>query len=777
MGITNLPAGQAGTSFPSAQFGTSALISTATTNWTGTTTGITTATATQLTTPNNYALVDNLQWTKGTHNLTFGIVIQWQEINNANPATFTPNLELYYDALSTANYVNGQLSTGSTTANSTGYAYASYLLGAVVGSSSTAPPSLALQTVSEEGGRYRPIAPYVEDTWKVNSKLTIDAGLRWDYLPPYREVKNHWSFLNPKLTNPATGTPGALQFAGNYGGAGASCNCTTPVDTYWNNWGPRVGITFQSDKNTVWRIGAGRVFSQGGGVGGRGGAFNGTGQLGFNTTAAGPTEVLTGASAGPSFYLNNSSYFQSLGIANTDLFGKGYQYPTPPAPGAATQILDSGNYVNSTTGKVVSASSAPGYADPYFSGRAPDFMFYNAGLEHAFTSNLTFALNYVGNQSHHLINSTNSGTGTPRGYWSNQLDPKYLVALGGATDSTGKLPLLTAPANSANVAKAQSLMSGISIPAFFVAAANTGYTPATIAQGLVTFPQYSSVADTYGANVGNFSYNSLQVTVQQRLAHGVTFNFNYTWARNVGDDGPFRTGYNLPSGSVSGTSRSYHMNRIDRSETTVSTPNVVHAFGVWDLPFGKGHIGGNNWLVRTLAGGWQLNGIYTYASGTPLQITYSGCTTPLQGQCMPDLSTSFSGPARINGGFGKSSSGGRLASNLGHVQYFSPSAFQTPQLVSPTGVAALNLIGNAPRTGAFNLRNPPQWSLNTGVRRTIPIHESLAFTFEADAFNTLNHVLFNSPSATWSPGSTSFGTITSASNSPRQFEVAGHLTF
>jgi hypothetical protein len=320
-------------------------------------------------------------------------------------------------------------------------------------------------------------------------------------------------------------------------------------------------------------------------------------------------------------------------------------------------------------------------------------------------------------------------------------------------------------------------MSGITIPASFQAAAQAGDTTATLAQGLVTFPQYSSVADTYGANVGNFSYNSLQVTVQQRLAHGLTFNFNYTWARNVGDDGPFRTGYDLPSGSVSGTTRSYHMNRIDRSETAVSTPNVIHAFGVWDLPFGKNHIGANNWWVRNLAGGWQLNGIYTYSSGTPALITYSGCTTPLQGQCMPDVATVYPGPARINGGFGGSGSGGRTAANLGHVQYFNVSSFQTPQLISPSNVAALNLIGNAPRTGAWNLRNPPQWSLNTGVRRTFPIWERLAFTFEADAFNTLNHVLFSNPNATWGPGSTSFGTITSASNSPRQFEIAGHLTF
>ena len=763
LGVTNLPAGQGGYTFPLETFNTNTIFGTSQQAWR------TSATSTQLTTPNNFALVDNLQWVKGAHSLTFGISIQWQQINNANPATFTGDLSLAPSVNSTANFSGTSIST-----TSSGYSYASFLLGAYGTTTTT------MQYVSEEGGRYRPIAPYVEDTWKVNSKLTVDAGLRWDYLPPYREVKDHWSFLNPTGINPATGTAGYNEFAGNYGGAGVSCQCRTPVPTYWNNWGPRVGVTYQSDPKTVWRIGGGRVFSQAGGVGGRGGAFNGTGQLGFNTTATSPTEVTTGIGAAPSFYLNSSSALGSL--ANTDMFGSGYSYPTAPTPGAGTQILDAGHYISPTTNKVVTASTAPGYADPHFSARAPDVMFYNAGIERAITDALTLAINYVGNQSHHLINSTNTGTGTARGYWSNQLNPIYLMGLGDASDSTGKQPLLTAPANSANMAKALALMPGISIPAFYQAAANAGDTTASIQQGLVAYPQYSGLSDTWG-NVGNFSYNSLQVTLQQRLSRGLTFNFNYTWARNVGDDGPYRTGYALPSGSVSNTTSSYKMNRIDRSETTVSTPNVIHAFGVWQVPLGKGHFGGGNFITSALLSGWQVSAIYTYASGTPVQITYGGCTTGLQGQCMPDYATTYAQP-RISGKFGTSSQG-RVSGNLGSVKYFNSASFQAPQNINQDLVnaavaakqtfVALNLIGNAARTGAYGLRNPVQWNIDSTVRRTIPLYGRLAFTVEADAFNTLNHVLFSSPNAVWN--SSAFGTISSASNSPRSFMVAGHITF
>jgi hypothetical protein len=782
LGITNLPAGQAGQEFPAATFATTPFFGTAQQTWQaaqGTTPS--SATSTQLTTPNNFTLLDNLQYVKGRHALTVGMTVQWQEINNANPATYTGLLLLPYTAYSTANFSGATLNLGSaaTTVGGVttpgvpdGYSYASFLLGAVGGT-----PSIGLQPVSEEGGRYFTAAPYVEDTWKVSSKFTVDMGLRWDYLPPYHEVKDRWSFMNPNLVNTATGTLGANQFAGSYGGAGASCGCRTPVQTYWKNWGPRLGITYQVDPKTVFRAGIGHVFSQAGGVGGRGGAFNGTGQLGFNTTATGAAEITTGAAAGPSFYLNNSSSFQAAGLSNTSLFGPGYSYPTAPTPSAASEILNTGNYVNAA-GKFVTAQ-AVSYADPYFSGRAPDFTFYNAGFEEALNRDLTLAINYVGNQSHHLENSTNTGVAGARGYWANQLNPMYLAGLAGVTDSTGKNPILTSAATPANVAKAQAAMPGISIPAFFQAAASLN-AAATIAQGLVAFPQYSGVTDTWGQNVGNFSYNSLQVTLQERVSRGLTFNANYTWSKNIGDDGPFRNGFNIPAAAISGGTHNWHMDRIDRSVTTVTTPQSFHGYGVYQLPFGKGHLGGGNYISRALTSGWMLSGIYTYASGTPVQVTYGGCTSPLQGQCMPDVNPAFSGSARVGAGYGGGPNG-RTACNLGvgtgcvATKYFATTAFQAPAIASPAGVAPINLIGNAPRTGALRLTNPGSQDVDTSLRRTITLHKEMALQIEVDCLNTWNHDNFSSPSGV--VGSAAFGTITSVANKPRDFQLAGHFNF
>jgi Carboxypeptidase regulatory-like domain/TonB dependent receptor len=767
LGITNLPTGQASDTFPGAQFSQTGAVTTALTGWTQNSN----AAATQLTTPNNYTIVDNLQWLKGKHALTFGIQIQWQQINNANPATYTGVLDLTYNSFSTAAY-----SANSSQLNSSsGYSYASYLLGAVGGT-----PAIGLQPVSEVGGRYRPISPYAEDSFKVTQKLTLDLGLRWDYFPPYHEVKDRWTFMNPNLINSATGTPGMLQFAGNYGGAGVSCGCSTPVNTYWKNWGPRVGLAYAVDDKTVFRIGFGEVFSEAGGVGGRGGAYQGTGQTGFNVTATGPAETTSGAGAAPSFYLNNGAYFTSIGLANTSLFGAGYSYPGAPTPSAAAQILNTGNYLNASN-KVVTASGVS-FADPYISGRAPEFNFYNAGIQRALTKDMTVSVNYVGDQSHFLINSTNSGTGTARGYWSNQLNPVYLAALAGVSgvNSTGaKVPILIAPATPANVATAKAAMSGVNIPTFFqnAAATSPNTSTLTIAQGLVAFPQYSGVTDTWGSNVGNFSYNSFQLTVLQRFSHGLSFNINYTYSKNIGDDGTFRSGFDTPGSAISGGGPSWKQDRLDRSWTTVSGPQSVHAFGVYQLPFGKGHIGNDSMLVRTLAGGWQLSGIYTYASGTPMAVVWNGCSGtnfPGQGQCMPDSSPAFLGKnARMNGSFGSGPTG-TVAANLGSVSYVNSSAFAIPASESTNG-QNIYLIGNAPRTRPFNLNNPGTQDLDTSLRRSFGLPREMALVFEVDCLNTWNKVAFSGPATTF--GASTFGTISGISNSPRDFQFAGHFNF
>jgi hypothetical protein len=665
------------------------------------------------------------------------------------------------------------------------------MMGAVGGISTngTSAPSIGLFPLSETGGRYHPFAPYFRDSYKITPKLTIDYGLRWDYLPPFHEVKDRWTFFNPNLTNPLTQSAGMLQFAGNYGGAGVSCLCRTPVQTYFKNFGPRVGFAWGLNNKTVIRSGFAVVFSQAGGVGGRGGNATGTGQTGFNVSATGPTEVSTAsttpgsAPVGPSYWLNSASTFPA-GLQNAAIFGPTFGgYPAAPAPSVAAQELNTGNYLSA--GKNVGANSVA-YADPYYSGRAPQIILWNFGFERSITPDLTLGINYAGNESHFIVNAGLSGSTPARGYWSHALDPKYMAVLGSVKDSTGTKSILNAPATANNVNIVTSYFPNAPTPAFLIADAAVN-TSATIATMLSPFPQYSGMSDTWG-NVGNFSYHSFQLVINQRMHNGLTFSGNYTYSKNLGDDQTFRSGYDIPASAISGGTRGFKQDRMDRSLTAISRPHLIHAYGVYQLPFGKGKLGGDSMLVRWLAGGWQFSAIYSYSSGTPLAVTWSGSAGPSLGTAMPDMASGFSGSLRVKGKYGSGPNGyttcnltglGPLNTACGtKVQYLDTTAFTAPTNLSPVGSSSPSYaIGNAPRTLPYGARNPYTWNVDSGLRRSFPlVHEGWNFVFEADCLNVWNHVTFGNPSASWSAGSGSFGNITSASGN-RDWQFAGHITF
>lgn len=783
-GISNLPPGQSSEEFPGANFSGS----NAPTKWTAA--GASAATFTSV--ANTYTALDNVIYTAGRHTITAGFQIQWLQSNASTydgPSGIVP---ITYSTSSTA------LPSGSNAyTTGSGYSYASYMLGAVSSS------SLTIQSFGVLGGRYRTIAPYVQDDWKVTPKLTLNLGFRWDYLPPYREAHDRWSFLNPNLTNAVTGNQGMVQFAGDHG-AGVSCNCRTPVQTYWKNFGPRVGLAYSIDEKTVLHAGFGLFYSHGGGVGGRSGAASGTGQLGYSVSPS-----FTDSVNGPAFYLNNSAGFQAMGLANTAFGGPGYDLPSPVGPTAQAQLLNTGNYVGSSG--FVQASSV-GFADPYLSGRAPTFNFWNAGVQRAITNSLTISLNYAGSQSHFLV----TGGSNARGYWANQLNPGYLASLGGAYDATGNTPLLSAPATSANIARAQAILPGVGAPyPAFTAAASTssGAARATIAQMLVAFPQYSSVSDTWGQNVGNNSYHSFQLSLSQRPWKGLSYTVNYTYAKNLADDGTFRSGFDIPASAISGGGMSYKQGSIERSWAATSVPQNLAIFGVYQLPFGKGGIGDGNWLVRAFAGGWQVSGIYRYTSGTPLAVVYSGCNSPGQGQCMPDLNLNskayLTGHARV-GNWGDGATGANPGGDSSKIDY---TAFQAPESLGSAGTCAANLgayipgqsptknpnykacvtlLGNAPRTRALDLQNPSYYNVDMSLRRQFPLsRERFKLILQADCLNVTHKHTFGGINVTMPVGSTyaadfgqnradtvgtSFGRPSSVSGN-RDWQLAAHVTF
>ena len=117
-----------------------------------------------------------------------------------------------------------------------GFGLASFLLGCVSAATINAP--VAAMTRNSQS------AVFVQDSWKVTRKLTLDYGVRWDYGTYQREQYGRYASFSPTVPNPsASGRLGGQIFE-------ATCNCQF-AHNYPYAIGPRLGAAYQIDSKTV----------------------------------------------------------------------------------------------------------------------------------------------------------------------------------------------------------------------------------------------------------------------------------------------------------------------------------------------------------------------------------------------------------------------------------------------------------------------------------------------------------------------------------------------
>jgi hypothetical protein len=807
-GINNLPPGMASASMPSISFAHNVGPSSEPTGWASR--GTTGPSAT-----NTYYALDELQVIRGRHNIKLGASIEWLQANGAAYGGYSRPLSLTY---------NDETTEGGTT-GFTGDAYASFLVGAVTAF------NVQTQSIQDLGGRFRQPALYIQDNWQASPKLTLNLGLRYDYLQPYHEVKNRITFLNVNKQNPITGNMGVQEYAGfpdikNFTDIPANkqlgtpaetaaqqlalyapyiCHCTTPVHPYNKNFEPRLGFAYAYNGTTVISGGFSLNLTRAGGAGGGssstvGGSASvkGTGNNAeFN---GGASQSQGGSTSDPLFFLN-PGVASLTPPSQAAQFGQGTQ--TPPlnnvpgqpvpcvanntcsvlsnilpwtAPGANVNPLSTtGNYnyqsafpdKNNDAGCNAAGIFCPAtgivYADPYYGGRGPQFLSYNMSIQKLINKKAVLTIAYSGTQTHFLPGGSGRGTAT------NSISPdtgqQYKASLAGS--DSGQVP----------------------VPYPLFAGPN-----ATVAAALRPFPQYGGLSDLWG-DTGNANYNSIQISVVQRVWHNLQGTANYTRAKEIDDTGNHRTQF--PIGPQDGNFyRNYTANQIDRSLGTSTQTNAINVTWSYIFPIGRGQaFFATNRIAGLIGGGWQLSGIYKYRDGFPLQITQSGGCAPqaddLQGTCMPDYTPGFDKRrARINGRWGRGP--GMNAANAGTIQYLNQAAFQCPDSSpqnngatcgSGGGVSNTFKIGNIARTAPDGLHGPGYWDVDLGVRRTFHVRETatlhLTFQLTADVTNATNSTFFNTGGTGWSAGSTSFGTVNSQNQNvlPRDWQFGGRFTF
>jgi hypothetical protein len=585
-------------------------------------------------------------------------------------------------------------------------------------------------------------ALYFQDDWKVNPKLTLNLGLRWDYFGPIQESNGGQANFAPNGINgssapvfliPATGkdnrtlsstanTPSLVDSNGNPVGFvdllakdGITLAQTNEygkglVQTQKYNFAPRVGFALQFNPKFVVRGGFGMFYNS------------------FENQGYGPN-------IGENYpFVFNFGYTQSnLGSPGAAPLGVGTPYAgcatstngAGTVTGAAT--LEAGLSCVSFDPAVVNASGL-GLQGIQFAYQTPLTLSANGTVQYSLSRTISAQIAYVVTDGKHLQTGVGSNNVT-------QILPKNLPA----GDSTSNhLP----------------------------------------------FPDFSQ-GMSYHTTVGSSVYNGLQAKVEQQYQNGLSFLAAYTYSKTLSDAG------DLLNGGSNGGYRAVDVPaygiKFDRSLADFDLRQVVHLSGGYQLPVGKdkAFLNHSGKLVDATLGGWSVNWIATLQGGQPITI---GC---------PDSTTTGTGCDAINVPGQSPKLGIHTDSNHLPNWFGNPAAFNEPcQLgVDAADQASANCL---PAGNGINIlggygtttRGPGYHKLDFSAFKAFTINERFSMQFRAEFFNILNHPNFNAPgfggngvvsiSGSTNFNNANFGEIGSTRDgafSPRQIQFALKLYY
>lgn len=262
-------------------------------------------------------------------------------------------------------------------------------------------------------------------------------------------------------------------------------------------------------------------------------------------------------------------------------------------------------------------------------------------------------------------------------------------------------------------------------------------------QLLTPYPHIPGVSFA-GTSWGNSNFHSMQVKFEKRFSQNGTAVIAYTWSKLISDGGD--------NAWDSSGFRDNNCRACDRSISPYDYRHRMVASYTYELPFGKGKQFGSNWngFMNAVAGQWQVNGIVTLNSGTPVQMTTTGNT-----------SNSFGGGQRPD------STGKDAALDSPTLdRWFDTSAFTLPAQFTFGNVGRMHPSLRSDFAELFDL---------SVFKRFRVVGERVSLELRGEFFNAFNHPVFGSPNST--VGNTQFGRVTGTANGPRQTQFALKLLF
>ena len=273
----------------------------------------------------------------------------------------------------------------------------------------------------------------------------------------------------------------------------------------------------------------------------------------------------------------------------------------------------------------------------------------------------------------------------------------------------------------------------------------------TVAQQqlLMPYPQFTSIDEINDTSASSV-YHSLQVKLEKRLSHGVSFLVSYTTGKLISDTNTEQS----PIGgnqTIANPTQNFYDLKAERSLSEIDVAQSMVFSFVGNLPFGTSEpfFAGVHGLPAKLIGGWQVNGIFTAHSGFPLGITTAiphGGNRPNSNGMNANLSTDRPDGEKV-------------------AEWFNIDDFLQPDPFT---------FGNVGRT-LGNVRGPAFINTDLSLIKTTRLTERFGLEFRAETFNIFNNPHFYLPETNLQDAG--FGTITSTVSPLRQIQFALKLAF
>lgn len=659
----------------------------------------------------NLGFANNMSWVTGNHTLSFGGEMWYQTFNSLigfGTGSDGQNT-LPFPVIRTDNASNAANVPAMSGLSSTDRAMAQQLtndLTVTIGSISQTFFLNNKNAYVPYEGSYRPLrnletSLFLQDIWKVRSNFSLDLGLRYEMLPPA------WMANDGVFGYPIGGVEGALGIQGPTGQPtrwGHVPHASRGImKTDKNNFAPKLGFSwdpFAKGSTTI--------------SGSYGISYDRSMLLVYSGLSSTNYGAATDVTLTPFTRLSEPKLYTSI-----------LPIPTPPPFQALGFTRDSRAYV----------------ADPNI--RTPYVQSWSFRIARQIGTNWKIEATYVGNHA----------VGQWRAQNLNQIELRNNGFLDAFNIAQRNLAQSGNPTTGQSLGNLQSLFSLIPAAQYSLitqgqAAALANFLDTTtlmtgIRGGLIdravlpkTFFRFNPQVQNLNivGNRGHSTWDALKLKVNRRLHQGLYMEGNYTLSKGFTD---YITGQTL--------FQDYRDNANAKLDKALSPFDQTHRLTVnwiYELPFGRGlrFLSNPSRVVQGFLGGWQINGIYNWVTGYPLQITTGRFNLSATIASTPNFTGT---PVTLS----KVTKGNQITTLT---------AAQIAQFSNP----GPGETGNLPK---YSLRGPGFSNADVSLFKKFSLsalREDTQAQFRVEFFNVFNHANFNAPAASINSGS--FGVISSA---------------